>query len=303
MTSGKEITFNVSGSHSGERLDRFISGHLKDLSRTLVQRLIDENLVLVNNKQAKSGYKLKPEDTIFVSLPKPKKTKVEPEKIKLEIVFEDKDLIVVNKPQGMVTHPASGIYEGTLVNALLYHCKGSLSGINGVLRPGIVHRLDKETSGLIIVCKNDKSHNEIAKQIQERKLKRHYLAIVHRKVGYEKGIINKPIGRHKVMRHKMAVVSNGRKAITHWKILKKLEKYSYIECSLETGRTHQIRVHLASIGHPIVGDTTYGIKLETPSMMLHAYKLVFTHPRSKKEICLETKVPKRFKEFLENSKV
>ena len=305
------ITLSVSNESTGTRLDKFISDSCKEISRSLVQKLIGEKLVLVNEKPSKSSYRVKRSDEIIVKLPELEELKVKPEKIKLDVVFEDKDLIVVNKSQGIVTHPASGIYKGTLVNALLYHCKDSLSGINGVLRPGIVHRLDKETSGLIIACKNDKSHKEIANQIKERKLKRHYLAIVHGKVQYDHGTINKPIGRHKIHREKMAVISNGRIAITHFKVLKKVEaihelplprNFTLLECTLETGRTHQIRVHMSSIGHPIVGDRTYGKKNDPcVEMMLHAYKLVFTHPRSKKEIKLETKVPARFFSFLGKS--
>ena len=296
----KEKILTVLDDFAGKRLDRFVSASLKDLSRTLIQKLIDENLILVNKKPSKSGYRLKADDMVFISIPDLQETKIEPEKIKLDVVFEDRDVIVINKPQGMVTHPASGVHKGTLVNALLSHCKDSLSGINGVLRPGIVHRLDKETSGLIIVCKNDKSHTEIAKQIQERKLKRHYLAIVHGKIQHDKGVINKPIGRDKIHRHKMAVVPGGRKAITHYKVkafhkTPLREKFTLVECILETGRTHQIRVHMKSIGHPILGDKTYGEKNDPiDKMMLHAYKLVFIHPRTKKEIRLETGIPERF---------
>ena len=306
MTNQKTI-LTVPNESSGERLDRFVSSLLKDLSRTLIQELIEEDLILVNKKPSKSGCRLKAGDIIFVSIPDLKETKIEPEKIKLDVVFEDKDVIIINKPQGMVTHPASGVYKGTLVNALLNHCRDSLSGINGVLRPGIVHRLDKETSGLIIACKNDKSHTEIARQIQERKLKRHYLAIVHGKVQHERGTINKPIGRDKIHRHKMAVVANGKQAITHYKKVETFShpslqgQYTLIECVLETGRTHQIRVHMKSIGHPILGDKTYGKKNDSVNqMMLHAYKLVFTHPKTKKEIKLETDMPERFTNFLKN---
>ena len=277
-----EITLNVTEEYIGDRLDKFICNSLQELSRTLVQQLIKEKLILVNKKSVKPGLKLKANDEISVSLPDLKETKVEPQQILLDIVFEDKDLVVVNKPQGMVTHPAGDHFKGTLVNALLFHCKDSLSGINGVLRPGIVHRLDKETSGLIIVCKNDRSHNEIAKQLKSRKLKRSYLAIVHGDIKYSSGVVNRPIGRDKVHRHKMAVVQNGRNAITHWKVLKNLKKYTLLECNLETGRTHQIRVHMSSIGHPIVGDKTYGKKNDPCElMMLHAYRLVFVHPRTK----------------------
>lgn len=295
----KQIHLNIEKSNINKRLDLVVSKSISELSRTLVKQLIDENLILVNNKTVKPSYKLKTNDKIFISLPELKNLKIEEEKIDLDVVFEDKDLIVINKPQGMVTHPASGIYKGTLVNALLYHCKDSLSGINGVLRPGIVHRLDKDTSGLIIACKNDKSHIKIAKQIQERKVKRSYLVIVHGKVKYDQGVINKPIGRDKIHRHKMNIVQDGRVAITHWKVLKRLENFTLLECSLETGRTHQIRVHMKNLGHPIVGDKTYGKRNDiTDKMMLHAYKLIFTHPHTKKEIKLETKMPERFNDYI-----
>lgn len=295
----KEINLKVSKNNAGERLDRFICNFLPGSSRTFIQNLIENNMITVNKKNEKAGYKLRVNDEIFISFPEAKTLKALPEDIKLEVVFEDKDLIVINKPQGMITHPAETVHEGTLVNALLYHCKNSLSGINGVLRPGIVHRLDKDTSGLIIVCKNDKSHKEIAKQIEERTLKRSYYAIVHGKVEFNQGTVNKPIGRDKIHRHKMAVIKNGRNAITHFKVLKTAEKYSLFECNLETGRTHQIRVHMASIGHPVVGDKTYGKKTDKENkMMLHAYKLIFKHPTSKKQIKLETSIPERFKQFL-----
>ena len=296
-----QIILNVSENIKGQRLDKIISENCSEISRSLIQKLIKEGLILVNKNPSKPGYKTKPQDVILITLPEPEELKVKAEKIKLDVVFEDRDLIVINKPQGMITHPASGVYKGTLVNALLYHCRDSLSGINGVLRPGIVHRLDKDTSGLIIVCKNDKSHNEIASQIKERKLKRSYLAIVHGMVQYNKGTINKPIGRHKIQRKKMAVVQNGRQAITHFKVLKRFDKHTLLECNLETGRTHQIRVHMASIGYPVVGDRLYSkfdnqrSTINNPSMMLHSYKLVFIHPKTKKEIKLEIKMPERFK--------
>lgn len=297
----KQVTLNVKDESIGERLDRFVSSSLTELSRTLIQKLIDENLILVNKKSSKSGYKLRENDVIFVTVPELEEIRIEPEDIELDVAYEDKDVIVINKPQGMVTHPASGVYKGTLVNALLSHCKDSLSGINGVLRPGIVHRLDKETSGLIMVCKNDKSHADISKQIQERKLKRHYLAIVHGKVQHDSGVINKPIGRDKIHRHKMAVVSGGRIAITRWNVLKRFDKCTYLECILETGRTHQIRVHMKSLGNPVVGDVTYGKKNDPiKQMMLHAYKLGFIHPKTGKEIKLETKIPERFTKFFKN---
>lgn len=290
----------ISSENVDERLDKFLSEAFSDLSRNLIQSLIKEEKVLVNGKVAKSGYKLKENDEIVFSLPeKLKEINLSPEDIKLNVVFEDNDIIVVNKSQGMITHPANGVYSGTFVNALLFHCKGSLSGINGVLRPGIVHRLDKETSGLIISCKNDFSHNSIASQIKDRKVKRSYYAIVHGIIENLKGTINKPIGRHKAQRHKMAVVPDGREAITHWSVIKNLKKHTLLECNLETGRTHQIRVHMASINHPIVGDSVYGKKNDKDFMMLHAFRLVFIHPRTNKETKLEVDMPKRFKNFIE----
>ena len=299
MVAGKEIRHIVSKDSEGQRVDKCVSVLQSNLSRSFIQDLIRGKNLLVNSKTIKPGQKLKLNDEILILLPELKEQKAEPENIKLSVVYEDNDLIVINKPLGMVTHPASGVYSGTLVNALLYHCKKTLSGINGVLRPGIVHRLDKDTSGLIIVCKNDVAHREIAKQIKDRKAKRIYLAVVHGKLLYDKGTVNKPIGRDKIQRHKMAVVLNGKPAITHWKILKRLEGYTFLECSLETGRTHQIRVHMKSIGYPILGDKTYGKKNDkSMEMMLHAYKLSFVHPRTKKEVKLETEVPERFKEFL-----
>ena len=294
----KRIELTVPSLYSNERVDKVIAKEVPEITRSYIQKLIKDDRVKVNGKQVKTNYKLKHDDKILILLPEMKEAKALPEDIKLDVAYEDKDLIVVNKPQGMVTHPASGVYTGTLVNAVLHHCKDSLSGINGVMRPGIVHRLDKETSGLIIVCKNDKAHTEIANQIQERKLKRQYLAIVHGKMEYDAGKINRPIGRDKIHREKMTVTQKGRNAITHWKILKRFGKYTFIECTLETGRTHQIRVHMASLGHPVVGDKTYGKKNDiSKRMMLHAYKLVFKHPTKRKEIILKTEIPERFKAF------
>ena len=286
--------------NKGERLDKFILSSLSNLSRTRIQNLIEEGNILVNSEEVKSGYKLRIDDKVEVSIPELKEIDVKPEKIDLDVVFEDEDLIVINKAQGMITHPGSGIENGTLVNALLHHCKKSLSGINGVLRPGIVHRLDKETSGLIIVCKNDESHTNIAKQFHDRTLEKYYYAIVLGKVKFTQGKINKPIGRDKNQRHKMAIVQDGKDAVTHWNILKTFDNYTFIECKLETGRTHQIRVHMASIGHPIVGDKTYGKKNDKSSMMLHAYKIKFIHPRTKKKIELHTDIPERFNTLFAN---
>lgn len=288
----------VKSENANERLDKFLCESCPDLSRGLVQKLIKDGEVVVNESISKSGYKLKDKDKVLVSIPELEELIAKPENIPLDIIYEDEDLIVVNKEQGMVTHPASNLYEGTLVNALLYHCKDSLSGINGILRPGIVHRLDKETSGLIIACKNDKSHKVIAEAIKNREIKRSYYAIVHGNVKHANGKINKPIGRHKTQRHKMAIVQGGRVAITRWEVLKSLDKYTLLECNLETGRTHQIRVHMTSLHHPIVGDSTYGKKDDKNLMMLHSFRLVFKHPTTNEEIKLETPMPKRFDKFV-----
>lgn len=295
----QETILTVDIESKSERLDKFVLQAFSELSRTHVQKLIEEGNILVNGDSVKSGYKLRENDEILVQIPELKEVDVKPEKINLEIVYEDKDLVVINKPHGMITHPGSGVHEGTLVNALLHHCRDSLSGINGVLRPGIVHRLDKETSGLIIVCKNDESHQAVAKQFQDRTLEKYYYAIVHGKVKFTQGKINRPIGRDRVQRHKMAIVNNGKEAVTHWKIIQSNENSTFVECKLETGRTHQIRVHMASIGHPIIGDKTYGKKIDKNSeMMLHACRISFKHPRTGKEIKLEAKIPERFKDLI-----
>lgn len=295
----KELTLEVKRDHKHLRLDKFLTSQCPEYSRTLVQRFIKDGLVLVNKKQVKSGFKLKENDKVSVRLPKLEEPRAKPEQISLDVIFEDKDLIVVNKQQGMVTHPSSGCYSGTLVNALLSHCKDSLSGVNGVLRPGIVHRLDKDTSGLIIACKNDKAHNEIARQLKERKINKYYYAIVRGQIKYDQGTISKPIGRDRVHRHKMSIVQRGKESTTRWKVLKKFKDYTFLEVKPETGRTHQIRVHLASIGHPIVGDKTYGTKNDSSKLMLHAYKLEFFHPQTKKIVKLEIEMPGRFKKFLD----
>ncbi len=299
----KKFNLKVDNENIGNRLDKFIFSSCKELSRNYIQDLIEEKLILVNGVSIKSGHKLKLSDIIEVNIPDLKTIDVKSEEVDLDIVFEDEDLIVINKPQGMVTHPGSGVDSGTLVNALLHTCKDSLSGINGVMRPGIVHRLDKETSGLIIVCKNDESHTRIAKHFQERTLEKYYYAIVSGRVAFTQGKINRPIGRDKKQRHKMAVSKDGKEAVTHWKILKTYEDFTFIECKIETGRTHQIRVHMASIGHPVLGDKTYGKKNDKLNMMLHAYKIIFNHPRTNKKIVLETKIPERFNVLFAKTKI
>jgi len=277
--------FTVEAELVNTRLDVLVSQFLTEFSRSQVQRLIEEEAVMVNEKAAKANYKVRLGDLITYRLPEPVPLEVVPEKIPLDIVYEDGDLLVVNKPQGMVVHPAAGVYRGTLVNALLYHCK-DLSGINGVMRPGIVHRIDKDTSGLLLVAKNDLAHQDLARQIKEHTVKREYLALVHGVMMEPGGIIEAPIGRDSKDRQKMAVVMrNSKKALTRYRVLERLNGYTLIQCRLETGRTHQIRVHMAYINHPVVGDPKYGPRkaqdLGFSGQALHARTIGFSHPRTK----------------------
>lgn len=249
-------TFEVEYEYEGERLDKYVSILFPEQSRSFFQKLIKDGNVSVNDKVQKANYRLKTEDLVTVEIPDAVETQILPEDIPLDILYEDDDLLVVNKPKGMVVHPSAGHYSGTLVNAIMYHCKDSLSGINGEIRPGIVHRIDMDTTGSLIVCKNDESHVFIAEQIKEHSVNRRYRGIVYGVVRDDEGTIHAPIGRHPVDRKKMAInEKNGKDAITHYKVLERFDKYTYMEFKLETGRTHQIRVHMASIGHPLLGDT------------------------------------------------
>lgn len=285
------------------RIDKYISDQIPDLSRSYVQQMIKSEKVLVNGIPVKANYKCKCADRILVQYEEPRELDVVPENIPLNILFEDKDIVIVNKPKGMVVHPAAGHSHGTMVNALLYHCK-DLSSINGVIRPGIVHRIDKNTTGILVVCKNDNAHKELAHQLKKHSITRKYHAICYGIIKETKGTVNSPIGRHPVDRKKMAVnYKNGRPAITHYKVLKHLNKnYTYIECELETGRTHQIRVHMASIGHPILGDDVYGPKnpkikgLE--GQTLHAKTLGFIHPTTKEYVEFDSELPDYFVNLL-----
>ncbi|AKA70226.1 RluA family pseudouridine synthase [Clostridium scatologenes] len=282
------------------RLDLFLSERMEDKSRSYIQGLIEKSQVKVNGILKKSNYKLKIKDKVLLTIPDPVGLDIEPEDIPLDIVYEDSDVIVVNKPQGMVVHPASGIYTGTLVNALLNHCS-DLSGINGITRPGIVHRIDKDTSGILVVAKNDKSHNKLAEQLKDHSMTRAYTALVEGILKEDDGIIDKPLGRHPVERIKISVIKDGKKAVTHYKVLERFKNNTLVECVLETGRTHQIRVHMAYIGHPLVGDPVYGYKKQRFNLngqMLHAKKLGFIHPSTNEYIEFMSDLPDYFKKVL-----
>lgn len=284
------------------RLDKYLAEQFPEQTRSYLQKLIKEGGVLVNGRSVKTGYQLSCGDEVCVNIPEPKELDVEPQKMELDIVYEDEDVILINKPKGMVVHPAPGHTKDTLVNGLLYHCQGNLSGINGVARPGIVHRIDRDTTGILIVCKNDMAHNSIAAQLKEHSITRRYRALVHGNIKEDKGTVEGPIGRHPVDRKKMAINErNGKPAVTHYQVLKRFGNYTYIECVLETGRTHQIRVHMASIGHPLVGDEVYGpakcpFKLE--GQCLHAMVLGFVHPRTGEYMEYSAELPGYFQELL-----
>lgn len=286
------------------RLDQFITKQLQSLSRSSIQKMIKNGLITVNDKQVKSGYKLCVGDNIQLIIEEPKEVDILPEDINLDIIYEDQDIIVINKPKDMVVHPAPGHYTGTVVNGLLYHCKNTLSGINGELRPGIVHRIDKNTTGVIVACKNDNAHRFIAEQLAEHSITRTYHAIVLNNLKQVSGTVEGDIGRHPIERKKMAMnVKNGKHAVTHYKVLDELnKKYNYISCNLETGRTHQIRVHMASIGHPILGDDIYGPQKNIFNLCgqtLHAKNLGFIHPTTKQYIEFEAPLPQYFVKLLE----
>lgn len=276
----------------GMRIDKFLAEECDQWSRTQIQNWIKEGRVTVNGKTVKANYKLEENDHIILRVPPPKELNIAPEPMPLDIIYEDQDLLVINKPRGLVVHPAPGHYSGTLVNRLLAHYS-DLSGINGILRPGIVHRLDKDTSGLLVVAKNDVAHLALAKQLSEHTVIRKYVAIVHGQVAHSKGTIDAPIGRDPKNRQRMAVVSNGKPAITHFQVLRRFESYTLVECRLETGRTHQIRVHMKFIGHPVAGDPIYGPSKTLPieGQALHAKVLGFTHPRTGEALYFDSPLP------------
>ena len=294
--------FQISTEWEGTRVDKFLSSNLEFLSRSYIQKMIGEQRVTVKGRMVKANYVLSAGDEIEFCIPPSVEPQILPQDIPLDILYEDEDMIVVNKPKGMVVHPSSGHYSDTLVNALLFHCRSSLSGINGVMRPGIVHRIDKDTTGSIIACKNDFAHESIAKQLKEHTILRRYRAICMGRLKEDEYTINAPIGRHPTERKKMAINrQNGKPAITHIKVLERLNNATYIECCLETGRTHQIRVHLSSLGHPLLGDEIYGDsrnKYGLQGQTLHAYILGFSHPRDDHFIETKAELPVYFENLL-----
>ncbi|WP_252226036.1 MULTISPECIES: RluA family pseudouridine synthase [unclassified Clostridium] len=298
----EENILTVSKENEGTRIDKYLSEMLNGKSRSFVQGLIEKENIKVNSELIKSNYKLKAWDEISITIPEAETLKVESENIDLDILYEDKDIIVVNKEQGMVVHPAPGNYNGTLVNALLFHCT-DLSSINGVIRPGIVHRIDKDTSGVLVIAKNDESHNKLASQLKDHSMNREYYALVEGRFKNDSGIIDKPLGRDKKNRLKIAITQEGRRAVTHYEVLERYDLgYTLIKCKLETGRTHQIRVHMASLNHPLVGDPLYGFKkqrFKLKGQMLHAKKLGFIHPTKNEYMEFSTELPQYFEEVLQ----
>ena len=295
----------VSQEEKGKRLDTYIPSVDTDITRTSAQRLIEDGNILVNGKNAKVSYKIQENDKISVEIPEPKQIELKAQNIPIEIIYEDSDIIVVNKPKGMVVHPANGNPDGTLVNAIMAICKDSLSGIGGEIRPGIVHRIDKDTSGLLIVAKNDNAHVKMSEQIKNHEVKKTYIALVRGVFKENEATIDMPIGRSTSDRKKMAVNKNGKNAITQIKVLKRFDKYTLLKVNIETGRTHQIRVHLSHIGYPIVGDYTYSNgknEFDVIGQCLHAQKLEFKHPITQKDMCLEAELPQYFKDILDKLK-
>ena len=296
------IRLRASEESKNQRLDAFLASSLDGLTRSQATRLIESGEVAVNGRAVSKSYKLAGGEDIAVTLPEPEPVEAVPQDIPLDVVYEDADVIVVNKPSGMVVHPAPGHPDGTLVNALLYHCAGTLSGIGGALRPGIVHRIDRDTSGLIIAAKNDAAHQYLSAQLADHTLARTYECIVVGKLREDRGTVNAPIARHPTDRKCMAVVAGGREAVTHWEVIARYPGYTHVRCRLETGRTHQIRVHMAYIGHPILGDTVYGAKKEVPGLTgqcLHAVGLRFLHPRTHEVMELSCPLPEEFTRMLQ----
>lgn len=302
MQESDMITFAAEADDVGKRIDVFAAENYEELSRSGLKKIIDAGGVTVNNKTVKANYKLRTGDIVTMNIPESVPLEIIPQNIPLDILYEDDDVIVINKPQGMVVHPAPGHYTDTLVNALLYHCGDSLSGINGIMRPGIVHRIDMDTSGVIMAAKNNNSHRSLALQLAEHSITRKYNAIVYNNIKEDEGTIDKPLGRNPSDRKKMAVVQGGRRAVTHYRVLDRLGKFTYIEAQLETGRTHQIRVHMTYAGHPLLGDSVYGPKKQPFNLkgqVLHARVLGFVHPVTGEYMEFESPLPEYFQKLLE----
>ena len=297
------LCFEIQDQDRNCRIDRYLSGQMEGYSRSFIQKLLKDGKVSVSGKPVKASYKVQPGERVEALIPEPENPEILPENIPLDILYEDKDVLIVNKPKGMVVHPSAGHYSNTLVNAVMYHCRGQLSGINGVLRPGIVHRIDMDTTGALVVCKNDASHQALAEQLAVHSITRKYRALVHGNIREDEGTVTGAIGRHPTDRKKMAVnEKNGKPAVTHYRVLERFGAYTYIECELETGRTHQIRVHMASIGHPLVGDTVYGPKKcpfpKLQGQTLHAMVLGFRHPRTGEYLEVTAPLPQYFEKLL-----
>ena len=297
----KEYLLEVEDIYENDRVDRFVVSELADFSRSYIQKLIESGDLTVNGQNVRSSYKVRTGDRIKV-ITSAIIPDIVPQDIPLDILYEDEDILIVNKPKDMVVHPAPGHYSDTLVNAVMFHCKGSLSGINGVMRPGIVHRIDKDTTGSLVICKNDLAHEKIAEQLQDHSINREYVAIVTGVIENDNGIIDKPIKRSTADRRKMTVDDDGKRAVTHYEVIERYDKFTFVKCRLETGRTHQIRVHMASIGHPVAGDELYGNKVKTPvktfGQALHAQTLGLIHPRTGEYIEVSAPLPDYFKKFL-----
>lgn len=296
------IRLEADENYMDERVDKFLSSMLPEQSRSYLQKIIKEGSVLVNGKPVKASYRMEEADVVTIDLPELKEPEIEAEDIPLDILYEDADILMVNKPKGMVVHPSAGHSSGTLVNAVMYHCHGQLSGINGVMRPGIVHRIDKDTTGVLVICKNDHAHNHVAEQLKAHSITRKYRAIVIGVIREDEGVVDAPIGRHPVERKKMAInEKNGKRAVTHYRVLQRFANHTYIECQLETGRTHQIRVHMASIHHPILGDIVYGPEknpYHLEGQTLHAQVLGLIHPVTGAYIEAEAPLPDYFQKLL-----
>lgn len=297
------LNFSITEENSNLRIDRYLAEQCPDLSRSYIQKLVKDGAVFVNNRQIKANYKVQPQDQVILTIPDMQVPDILPENIPLDILYEDQWLLIVNKPKDMVVHPSAGHMEGTLVNAVMAHCGEHLSGINGVLRPGIVHRIDKDTTGALLICKDDTVHRDLAEQLKVHSIKRRYRAIVQGNLKEDQGTVDAPIGRHPTDRKKMAVnYKNGKEAVTHYQVLERFGNATYIECRLETGRTHQIRVHMASLGHPLLGDTIYGSSknpYHLQGQALHAMILGFVHPITREYLEFQAPLPEYFIKLLD----